>query len=144
MKNLIEKYKGLFFELMRFGIVGGVSFVFDWGTLMLVLHLVLGGEKTSGTIAIATAAGFIVGVTVNYILSVLFVFKNAREGAGKGVRAMTVFLAGAVVGLLLTQAIMNFGTIQLGYNETLVKIGATLIVMVWNYVSRKLLIFRSE
>ncbi|MDR1689916.1 MAG: GtrA family protein [Clostridiales bacterium] len=139
------KLKSLFFEIIRFGIVGFVSFLFDWAVLMLVLHVFLRSQLTEINIAISTAAGFIIGVTVNYLLSVWFVFKaSAQKGHGKSSKARVIFLVSAVIGLLLTQLIMNFGVIKLGFNETLVKIAATCIVMVWNYLSRKLLIFKNS
>jgi putative flippase GtrA len=143
LKKLWERYSYLFFEILRFGIVGGVSFLVDWSVLMLVLKLIFGGAESVTSITVSTAAGFVVGVTVNYILSIAFVFRNAKEGAGRDAKSAILFLVIAVIGLVLTQLIMNFGVLALGYNETLVKIAATLIVMVWNYISRKTLIFKS-
>lgn len=142
MSKLIEKYKPLFFELVRFGIVGVISFVFDWGFLRLTLFLGFDNVKTTASIMVSTAVGFTVGVTVNYLLSVLFVFKAAKNGAGKDVKSAVIFLIASAIGGVITELIMHFGTITLGYNEDATKVVATLIVMMWNYISRKLLIFK--
>lgn len=142
--KIIQKYKPILLEMMRFGLVGFISFLFDWGVLELVLAFVFQGEKTNFSITVATAAGFVVGVSVNYFLSVVFVFKAAKSGAGKNARAAVIFLIGAAIGLLLTQIIMNLGTIRLGFNQTPVKVIATGIVMIWNYLFRKIFIFNEK
>lgn len=128
--------------MLRFSIVGGIAFVFDWGILMLVLRFVFGGVESNFSMTIATAAGFIVGVTVNYILSVLFVFKSARQGKGKDAKSVLIFLIASAVGLGINEVVMVVGSVNMGYNTTLVKVIATAIVTVWNYVSRKVLIFK--
>jgi len=144
--KLIKKLffdKGIIGELFRFGLVGGTCFLIDTGILNAVLWLVFRGEKEALPIAVATAAGFICGVTANYILSILFVFSSDdQKKNGKGKKAMTVFLTGSVIGLLVTWGIMHVGVVVLEFNENLIKVIATAIVMVWNYVSRKIFIFK--
>lgn len=137
------KLVSLLYEIIRFGIVGFISFLFDWGTMMLALRVFLNSQPTASSIAISTTAGFVIGVMVNYLLSVKFVFKaSAEKGYGKDYKSKAVFLIIAVIGLILTQVIMNVGVVQLLYNETVVKVGATFIVMIWNYISRKVFIFK--
>ena len=138
-KQLWGKYRALFWELLRFGLVGAISFLFDYGTLMLVRFL-------GFNLVIATAAGFMVGVTVNYILSVIFVFRAAK-GKGRDTKAVILFLMIAMVGLFLTEVLMHLGEVVFGDGDwavTATKIAATLIVMFWNYISRKLLIFKTD
>jgi len=152
IKNLWDQYRGLFWEMLRFAIVGVISFILDTAVLVLVLRVVFNGPENpvmlagftfDSHLAIATAAGFALGVTVNYILSVLFVFQTAKEGKGRGLKAMILFLIIAVIGLILTEWIMHIGMSGMGFLELPVKIAATVIVTGWNYISRKLLIFKS-
>ncbi|MDR1892615.1 MAG: GtrA family protein [Oscillospiraceae bacterium] len=153
-KKLWKKYRELFWELFRFGLVGGISFLFDYGTLMLFLQVFFsGGDRDIQLLGftfdlflfIATAVGFIVGVTVNYILSILFVFKAAKDGKGRSKKAMLVFLIGAVIGFFLTVALVQVGAAFFGNGAmavTCVKVAATIVVMFWNYITRKIFIFR--
>ncbi|MDR3092197.1 MAG: GtrA family protein [Clostridiales bacterium] len=133
--------KALFGEFFRFGVVGFVSFLADYAALMATLRIWLSGAATEKNLAIATFVGFIFGVSINYLLSVVFVFKDAQGGNSAKDKALFVVLAAG--GLALTQLIMNVGVIRLGFGETVTKIAATCIVMVYNYVSRKIFIFRS-
>lgn len=142
MTKFTEKYKPLFFELMRFGIVGVISFLFDAGTLKLTLQLAFHNIETPGSIFVSTAVGFIVGVTVNYILSIFFVFRAAKKGAGRDKKSALIFLVASAIGLIITELIMHYGTLRLQVDVLLIKVVATLITMIWNYLSRKLLIFR--
>lgn len=135
----------LIYEIIRFGVVGFISFLFDWGTMMLVLHAALGSERTEVNVAVSTALGFAVGVTVNYLLSVKFVFTySANNGYGKDNKSKVLFLFIALIGLAINQILMVLGVAVLSYNETIVKIEATLVVMVWNYISRKVFIFKDK
>jgi len=140
--GFIQKNKPLIFEVLRFCVVGGISFLFDLAVLNLIVELAFRGADTTVSIAVSNTAGFLVGVTVNYLLSVLFVFKSAKEGAGKDKKSALIFLVCAAIGLLLNWAIMELGVIRLGINRSVMKVAATMIVMVWNYLSRKVLIFK--
>lgn len=72
---------------------------------------------------------------VNYILSVTFVF-DTNERYQKS-RNFTLFIIFSIIGLLLTELIMKIGVDGIGLNYLLVKIGATAIVMVYNFITRK-------
>ena len=118
-----RKLLSLFWEFFRYAVVGGIAFLADYGTLFLFQELILTGG-TPWELFISTAAGFIVGLIVNYVLSLTFVF--------------TVV---GVIGLGLTELIMYLGTELLHISYLIVKIAAAAIVLVWNYVGRKVLIF---
>lgn len=69
-------------EFIRYIFVGGAAFVVDVITLYLFktkVFLELGDME----IYISTALGFFAGLIFNYVLSVTFVFKSAKE-EGKG------------------------------------------------------------
>lgn len=69
--------KKLFHQMIKFGLVGVICFVIDYITGLIVLNVLMAlftdawFEKAS---MIGSAAGFIVSVIVNYILSFKFVF----------------------------------------------------------------------
>ena len=128
-------------EFLRYAVVGGIAFLADFGTLVAVQELFLKG--TAGGVYIATACGFVVGLAVNYALSLWFVFTQKKD-RGKG-RSLGAFLVFGVVGLLglgWTELGMWVGVALLGWNYRIVKILVTGAVLVWNYLGRKILIFR--
>ena len=133
-----RKLLSLFWEFFRYAVVGGIAFLADYGTLFLFQELILTGG-TPWELFISTAAGFIVGLIVNYVLSLTFVFRRKdNRGSGKSVAAFLIFTVVGVIGL--TELIMYLGTELLHISYLIVKIAAA-IVLVWNYVGRKVLIF---
>lgn len=142
-----QKRKELFKEILRFLIVGGLATVFDYLAFFLFREVLL--PKNSICLGISTAIGFIVGLIVNYILSIIYVYKNGRE-KGKSVKAFIIFTIVGVIGLLITEGGMYLGDIMYfyidgtyhGMPEILMKCIMTGIVLVWNYVGRKILIFK--
>ncbi len=133
--------KPLFFEFMRFCIVGGLAFLVDFGVLVLLNNIL--PELFGSRLYIATAVGFIAGLSFNYILSIRFVFINARKlHVGRSMKAFLVFALVGTVGFGLTELGMYIGTELLFVNYMLVKIFVTGIVLIWNYIGRKMFIFK--
>ena len=71
----------------------------------------------------------------NYFASMRYVFTH-KEGMTRR-REFVIFVALSVAGLILNDACMWLGTDLLGVDYRITKIGATAIVMVWNFVTRK-------
>ena len=134
--------KPLLFEFMRYLLVGGSAFLVDFGVLILFREYVL--PKTFVySLYLATAIGFIAGLIFNYIFSLLFVFKAARGSkVGRSVSAFLIFALIGLIGLGLTELGMYAGTELLSINYMLVKIVVTGIVLMWNYIGRKIFIFK--
>lgn len=136
-----SKLRSLFWEFFRYAVVGGIAFLADYGTLFAFRELILTGD-TPWELLVSTAAGFVVGLAVNYILSLTFVFrKKDNKGNGKSVAAFLIFTVVGIIGLGLTELIMYLGAELLRISYLIVKVGAAAIVLVWNYVGRKVLIF---
>ncbi|MDE6732035.1 MAG: GtrA family protein [Oscillospiraceae bacterium] len=142
MKKLLNM--ALIKEFLRYAVVGGISFLADFGTLTLFEEVFLtGGEKWQ--IFISTAAGFIVGLAVNYILSLVFVFRaEDNKNSGKSVGAFLIFALVGIIGLGITEGLMHLGVNVLRFHYMLTKIVAAGIVLVWNYLGRKILIFKGK
>lgn len=128
-------------EFFRYVIVGGISFLADFGTLTLFEELVF-KQKIDWQIFISTAAGFVVGLTVNYILSLLFVFRSSEnKNSGKSVGDFFIFALVGIIGLGITEGLMHLGVNVLHFHYTITKIAAAGIVLIWNYLGRKIFVF---
>jgi putative flippase GtrA len=130
---LLERSSSGLVQFFRYGLVGGVAFVCDFSTLRfatdhLGIHYLL-----------SAALGFAVGLIVNYLLSVRWVFdksKITRSSVQFGVFALV-----GIVGLVLNELVMWSLTDGVGINYMLSKLAATVLVYLWNFTARKVLIF---
>ena len=123
---------GLASQAARFGVVGGIAFAIDYGMLM-VLTPALGVDPVP-----AAAASFAVSLAFNYLASMRFVFRR-RDDMDRA-REIAVFIALSAVGLVINEAVIAIGVGALGQGPlalSVTKVGATGIVMVWNFLSRK-------
>lgn len=145
----MEKNKKLLFEFLRYVLVGGVSALVDMAVNFVMLYYLLGGTKDDkGLVAISVAAGFIVGLAVNFLLSNVFVF-NEKEQREKG-RTLGAFLIYALVGVIgfgLTEGLTILGTHFIGNGGIWYLVLTCFvkgIVLIWNYVGRKIFVYRGK
>jgi len=115
-------------EFVRFCFVGGLSLLVDYAVLysltewagMYYLH--------------SSAISFGVSVVFNYWLCVQYVFKGAKK---QTTRQAIIFFSTGVVGLGLNQLCMWFFVDVAGVHYLIAKLGATVIVTAWNYVTKR-------
>ena len=74
---------------------------------------------------------------VNYILSMLFVFKSKESSK---LKEFLIFVILSVGGLLLNQLIMWIGTEIMSFYYLWVKVFVTFFVPLYNFVTRKIFI----
>lgn len=117
-------------QLFGFGIVGIICFIIDYG-LMIILTEVVGL-----TYLVSCALSFIVSTIVNYILSMRFVFES-KENVNKTVEFI-LFVIMSTIGLGLTELLMFFAVDKLNIYYMISKIVVTGIVMIYNFVTRKI------
>lgn len=151
--------KQLFWEIFRFLIVGGTATIVDYAISYVFYHWLLPPDLIGLTLSliVSTAAGFCVGLVVNWLLSITFVFKQVTdEKKSKSSKSFLIFAVIGLIGLGLTEVGMHLGVKLLpeitlfGVTEFLgeawkwwiSKVVMTCTVLVWNYVGRKLLIFK--
>lgn len=126
--------RNLFAQIIKFGFVGGTAFLIDAGVLFVLtdfcgIHYLISG-----------AISFTVSVIYNYILSIKWVF-DAKKDVSKS-QELIVFIGLSVIGLGINQVIMWIMVDILHIYYMLSKIVATAIVMVYNFITRKLFIER--
>ena len=126
--------KKLISQIIKFGFVGFLCFFIDYGIMVFLT------EALKINYLISSGCSFSVSVIVNYILSIKFVFDADRD-ANK-VKQFLVFLFFSIGGLIINQIVMWVAVDLLGIFYMISKIGATAIVMVYNFITRKLFIER--
>lgn len=117
-----------FLELVRFCMVGGVSLALDYAILFALT------EWAGVYYLYSSAISFSVTVVFNYWLCVAYVFKGAKKQTP---RRAIIFFATGVVGLLLNQLCMWFFVDVAGLHYLIAKLGATVIVTAWNYITKR-------
>lgn len=136
MKKLLE-------QIIKFGIVGVICFGIDF-LVFSFLNYVVNTHYT-----VATFWGFVISVVVNYLLSMKFVF--ARKDQMDRKAEFVIFVVLSVIGLGLNEVIIlgcvdgiykNWtwlnGLISTELAEIGGKIVATGVVMVYNFITRKI------
>lgn len=139
----------IFWELFRFAIVGLVAAVFDFITCFLFQFVIFKGNESGYVTIVSTIAGFIIGVIINYLMSTYMVYKNSKSSFSKSIMGIVFFIVLSAVGLGI-----GIGIQYLLYDFLYLKkeimifsypvdfVIRTLVVMVYNYISRKLVIYR--
>jgi len=132
---LKDKPDNLLGQLLRYAVVGGISFIVDYGSLWLLT------EKAGLPYLWSAALAFILGLICNYILSTRWVFGESRIKNAWG--EFVAFAVIGVIGLGLNELIMYACTEGLGFHYMLSKIVSTAIVFFWNFLARRFLVFKS-
>ncbi len=121
----------LFKQLFRFGVVGFTAFLIDAGLLYVLT------EYLHVYYLVSSVISFIVSLIYNYILSIFWVFDVKKKQTYKEV---LLFVVLSVIGLGVNQLVMYLGVDLLNIHYMLCKIIATIIVMIYNFVTRKIFI----
>lgn len=151
--------KELFWEIFRFLLVGGTATVVDYTVSYLFFHFLLPTDLVGHFWATTFSVlfGFTAGLTVNWVLSIHFVFRAVRdkkEATSK--KSFLIFtLIGVIglgitwIGMLLVKVLPNFslfGSVEFlgeAWKWWLMKCVMTGIVLIWNYLGRKIFVFKS-
>ncbi len=131
---LKEKTDNIMVQLFRYTFVGGIAFAGDFGTLFFLTEYLKIYYLTSA------GFGFLVGLTINYVLSIYWVFSR-RSIESKWIEFLIYSLIG-IVGLGLNEFFMWFFTEKLKLYYLLSKIGSTGFIYFWNFFLRRFILFR--
>ena len=131
MKEYFKKHEKLVRQILKFGVVGGGAFLIDYSILYLLTEFV------GIHYLISSVISFIISLIFNYILSIYWVFDVTKKQTSKDV---FIFVILSVIGLGINQVVMYVGSDLLHIYYMLTKLVATFIVMVWNFVTRKIFI----
>lgn len=130
MKKLIN-------QILKFGVVGGIAFVIDYGLMVFLT------EVFKVPALISAAISFTVSVIFNYIASVKWVFDVDKEKNSKA-KELIVFIILSVIGLGINELIMWIMDKEFGIYYMISKIVATAAVMCYNFITRKLFLEKKK
>lgn len=128
--------KKLIAQFMKFGIVGVIAFVIDYGFMVLLT------EVFGVPYLISTTVSFIISVIFNYFASMRFVFKRKDDMSRR--REFIIFVVLSVIGLVINDVFMWLVVDFLFIDYRISKIVVTFIVAVWNFVTRKIFLEAKE
>jgi putative flippase GtrA len=118
-------------QILKFGLVGGMAFVIDYALLYLCTEFLHIHYLLSSIIS------FTISVIFNYILSIKWVFDVKKK---QDVRDFVVFIILSVIGLGINSLIMYVMVEVFGVYYMLSKIVSTVVVMVYNFITRKIFV----
>ncbi len=126
-----------FLQFFRYAFVGGIAAVIDFALLYVFTEWFHFHHMISAIIA------FIGGLCTNFLLSKLLVFnKNAVESRVKPVWEFLSYALIGVIGLGITELILFVFTEKIGIHYMISKLIATIVVLIWNYLARKVFIYK--
>lgn len=122
MKKLISQF-------FKFGVVGVIAFIVDYLSLYMLT------EFLNVYYLISSIISFLLSIIVNYILSIKWVFDIKKKQSFKDVIIFTLLSA---IGLLINLLVMYLSVEVFKIHYMIGKLIATFIVMIWNFVTRKM------
>ena len=136
-------------EFLRYVIVGGISAVVDMAVNYCVLYFLLQATKDDPLpVALSVTAGFLVGLAVNYLLSSFFVFTSEeQQKQGKNLKAFLLYVLVGVIGYGLTVVLTLIGTRIIGEDGIWYLLMTCVVkglVLIWNYLGRKILVYKGK
>ena len=127
-------------QFIPYFFVGGVAAIVEWVMFFIFANVLQINYFVSTVIA------FIFSTTANWILGRITTFKDNNTYKDKKAKeAFLVFVVSAI-GLLFNLILMYLFVTVMGFDsslgKTLSKIAATGIVFIWNFLIRKLVIYK--
>lgn len=151
----MEKKNKLLEQILKFAVVGGLSFVIDFVITLIVSTIARkAGLDVAISATIGGVFGFCISLIFNYIMSMKFVFERKDDMDRK--KEFIIFALLSAIGLVLNELILYFGVIICNgimpqiveaYPTVItagVKMVATGIVMVYNFISRKMTLEKKD
>lgn len=121
-------------QLFRYMIVGGIALVADTGILYILTQFF------QIYYLISASLGFISGLVLNYLLSIVWVFNHRK--VKKMYVEFAIFAAIGLIGLFWNELIMYLLVGKFGLYFLYAKVMTAAFVFFWNFLARKVILFR--
>lgn len=127
------KLKQISIQFFIYFIVGGLATIVEW-VAFYVLNSLFAVHY-----AFATTLAFILSTAANWLFGRLILFRDSKQNTAK--ELVKIYMV-SIIGLLMNIAIMFVAIEKLGIQDMIAKIIATGIVFIWNFLIRKLVIYK--
>lgn len=122
-------------QILKFGIVGLLAFIIDYGLLYMLT------EFLKIHYLISSIISFSVSVIFNYIMSIKWVFDVNKK---QGIKDFVVFIVLSIIGLIINSILMYLMVDMIGMYYMIAKLFSTVVVMVYNFITRKIFVESSR
>lgn len=129
-QTISNEQRILLMQIFNFFIVGVIATIIDW-TIYFILYKFVNINPLIGNIV-----AFSVSIIYNYWASCKYVFKVNKNKSKE--RRFIEFVVFAIIGFGINELLIFIFYQKIGWNAMLVKIMATAIVMVFNFITRKM------
>jgi putative flippase GtrA len=139
ISNILFKVKthNILIQFFRYLFVGGTAFLIDY---LLLIFLT---DNIKVHYLVSAVISFIIGLTVNYSLSKLWIFNNNMQERNVFLEIF-VFLITGLIGLLFNELILWIFTEKIMISYKLSKLISAFIILLWNFLSRKYILFNNN
>ena len=134
MRTLFEKYR----ELILYVFFGGLTTLVDWVSYWLMTDLIHVPYMAAAFLS------QIFSILFAYVTNRRFVFESKVHGVGAVAVEMVKFFGARGVSLLLNMLVMFVGVDMLHFNDKVIKVIASVLVIIANYIFSKLFVFRAS
>lgn len=134
-KLLIDETNHWFPQLIRYIFVGGLAFLVDYGLLFLLT------EAAGMHYLFSATLSFIAGLLTNYFISIRWIFRQSKLQS-----RLTEFLIFSIIGIIglgLNNLFLYALTEYLHLHYLLSKLITAAIVMLWNFLGRRIILFKN-
>ena len=122
-------------------VISFVSF-FIAAALIKLPDISIFGMPVDTAVTVSNIISWICAVTFSYVTARIWVFESTAHGGKAVFKEALVFYGGRVFTLIVETVMMNVGVQALSINENIMKIIASIVVLILNYVISKLLVFK--
>lgn len=127
LSKLVGGIQNIWKQFLKFGVVGTIAFIIDYGIMTLLLHLGMDAVP-------ATSISYLISLLFNYFASMRYVFTHRDDISRR--KEFIIFVILSIIGFFINEAIIYIGEL-LHITAYIMKIVATAVVMLWNFFSRK-------
>lgn len=126
-------------QFVRYLVTGGLAFVVDFGLYALCLY------KFDWFYLLANLVGLVAGLVINYIMSIAWVFSECKRVLeDRKTAEFTIFAVVGFLGVGINELLMLLMVGGFKWDEMISKMAAAVLVLMWNFGARKLMLFRER